>query len=122
VSDTYTIDVVENSELDINIRKGSTLSITANVKDSDDNALALQSHTGVAVVKGRYLNTSFLGQFEVDFTTPESGVITLTLSGSKSSNMPVTKALYELEITDSGTLETHKYLRGEANIYPQLNI
>ena len=114
------VNVKQGAIQNIDIIQGSTFIMRANVKDSDDSALSLSDHTGFAIVKGNYINTGIAANFEVDFATPGSGVIELTLRPTGSAAIHVTKAIYELEVINNTTSETRKYLRGVASIFPEL--
>ena len=116
----YDVNVKQGQSQNIDIIQGSTFTLRANVKDSDDTVLALSDHTGFAIIKGNYINTGIAANFEVDFATPTSGVIELTLRPTGSAAIPVTKAIYELEVINNTTSETRKYLRGVATIFPEL--
>ena len=116
----YNVNPKQGTQLNIDITQGSTFTLRANVKDGDGTPLALSDHTGFAIIKGNYINTGIAANFEVDFSTPTSGVIELTLRPTGSAAIPVTKAIYELEIINNTTSETRKYLRGVATIFPEL--
>ena len=105
---------------DLNIVRGSSISIRLNAKDDDGNAFNLNGYAISGHVRHRIsdtgvllnLNPTVVNNFEA------SGYIDIDVPAYATTGLPITQAIYDVEIY-SGTF-TEKLIEGYANIHPEV--
>ena len=120
---------------DLNIIQGSSFNIRLTTKDSNANSLNLSGYHVSGYIKNKYSDT--LGLLDLDPsivsgqsvpTTPLnwendaifSGLIDVNLTAKETAALPITQALYDIEIyLDNAETSVFKILNGKANIYPE---
>lgn len=111
--------ICSGSLYDICFKQGSSFSLIINVTGSDGNPTNISGYTGSAPIAHKYGDTGVLGYFNLNITNSISGQITMSLNYSETAALPVTQAVYELEL-ENPQGERSKYLYGYLNINPQL--
>ena len=126
------------SSYDLNITQGSSYNIRLKTKDVNGNALNLSGYHVSGYIRNKYSDTSYLLNLEPSIvsgqsvpTTPSnlsndaifSGLIDINLHPTGTAALPITQALYDVEIY-SGTAEDReslvfKILNGKANVHPE---
>lgn len=102
----------------INIDQGSSLSIRATAKDSNGVAINLSGYTASGYVRFRYSDTGILLNLAPVITTPASGIVDISLSGSQTNTLPTTQAVYDVEVYGASGYVL-KLLKGYFEIGPQ---
>ena len=123
---------------DLNITQGSSYNIRLKTKDVNGNALNLSGYHVSGYIRNKYSDTTYLLDFSPIIvsgqsvpTTPLnlsndaifSGLIDINLHPTGTAALPITQALYDIEIY-SGTAEDReslvfKILNGKANVHPE---
>ena len=85
---------------DISIEQGSSFNLTLTAKDSNGNLLNLNGYSARGSIKYGYGSASYLLNLNPTITNPTNGLITISLSASDTSSLPVTKAVYDIEVFD----------------------
>lgn len=103
----------------LNIYQGASFQVQVNFQDALGNLQNLSGYSGNCGMKLHYGDTGVLAYLNVDFPTGQTGTINLSMPASGTAALPVTQALYELDLADpNGNIFT--YLYGYANISPQV--
>jgi hypothetical protein len=109
------------ADYDLDIYQGATFSLSLTLKDSDNVPIDLTNYNVSGYLKDRYSNAGRLADLNAAKQVPyTSGVITLSISSTGTSVLPITLSFYDVEIghITSGTVS--KVLRGKATIYPEI--
>lgn len=105
---------------DISIEQGSSFNLTLTAKDSNGIPLNLSGYNARGWIKYGYGSTGYLINLNpVVHPSYISGLITVSLSASGTSSLPVTKAVYDVEVYNASNY-TFKAIRGYANIIPEV--
>jgi hypothetical protein len=104
---------------DISIEQGSSFNLTLTAKDSNGNLLNLNGYNARGSIKYGYGSTGYLINLNPVITNPTSGLIAVSVSASGTSSLPVTKAVYDIEVYDSSNY-TFKAVRGYVNVIPEV--
>ena len=105
------------------ISQGSDINLSLTGLDSSGNAMNLSGCSAVGYVKysfgstGRLLNLN--PQVDSGFV---SGIININVSGSLTTGLPITKAVFDLDIVNSGAGTTQKVFYGYVDIYPEVSL
>ena len=114
---------------DISIDQGSSLNLTLTATDSAGAYLNLSGYAARGKIKYGYGSTGYL--LDINPTVDSSyvsGLINISLSATSTSLLPVTKAVYDIEVYTTGTIGaiasgyTFKVLKGYADVYPEVTI
>lgn len=109
------------STYDIDIYKGAPFSLSINATNSSGVPINLEEYSARGCIKYRYGDESPLVRFNVSIQSPESsGILSFWLSATGTASLPTFQGLYELEAYTSGDADVIKFLRGYANIYPEV--
>lgn len=108
------------SRYNIELTQGNYYSLCLTVTDSNSSPINLSGYSGYAPIKAAYGFSGVLGHFDINFTTPASGIITLSMDATGTAALPVIQARYELEIYPVNG-QTIKYLKGYVDICPELS-
>ena len=105
---------------DLNIVRGSSISIRLNAKDDDGVPYNLSGYTVSGHVRRDYSNTGILLDLKPTILNnfEASGYIDIEVPATGTVGLPVTQAIYDVEIY-SGTF-TEKLIEGYANIHPEV--
>ena len=109
---------------DLNITRGSDFSVRLSVKDSEGTAYNLSGYSTSGVVKYRYSDSNSLLDLSpviVSGTAGSyyaSGLIDINVSGTATTGVPITEAVYDVEIYKDSYHE--KVIRGKVNILPEV--
>lgn len=112
MSDTYNINLV----------KGSSATYQLNATDSNGSLINLSGFNSRAYVKYKYSDTGILLNLNPVITSAVSGIVTITISGAASSNLPIGQFPFDCEIwmTGSNTDYVCKFIRGFLNVDPEV--
>ena len=108
------------SGYNISLDQGTDYSLNLTIRDSNLNPKNISGYAFTGIIKYRYSETGSRGNFSCSVTNATGGQVVMSLSNSQSANIPVGRHLYELEVTDAGSLK-EKYLKGYIEIAPELN-
>lgn len=105
---------------DISIEQGSSFNLTLTAKDSNGTPLNLSGYNARGAIKYGYGSTGYLINLNPTIhSSLVSGLINISLSASGTSSLPVTKAVYDIEVYSSNDY-TFKAIRGYVNIIPEV--
>jgi len=114
------------STYDISITQGESLDLLFKLKDSSGIALNLSGYNTRGKVKYSYGSTGTLLDLEPVIVTGvnnsflASGQITVSISASESSSLPITQAVYDIERYTLNDVVVHKVLNGKFIITPEV--
>lgn len=122
---SYNFDTTGISVQNIEIEQGELFSIQLNVKEDDGSVFDLTNYSGFANITTHYGNSGSSYDFIFSREIESSGVILVFLPPSITSTLPVTKMLYEVDISGlsndvNDEPPIYKVLRGRADIYPEI--
>lgn len=106
----------------LDIVQGSTFSAQLTAKNEDGTAVDLTGYLLRGVIKYRYSDSASLVSLNplrvVPFT---DGVINVVVSAEDTSALPVTEAVYDIEMYDAATPSyVAKLLDGKVKIHPEV--
>lgn len=104
----------------ITIEQGSTFDLNLTVKNSDGTPVNLTSYSVSGGIKYGYGSNSYLANLNAVITGAVSGIINISLPASTTSNLPVTKAVYDIEAYIPANGYTFKAIRGYVDILPEV--
>jgi hypothetical protein len=84
---------------DILVTKGESFLLEIIAKDEYGAPMNLSGYQASGLVKLRYSDTGYLLNLSPTISNAPSGTITVNLSGSLLSNLPVTQAFYSIDIS-----------------------
>ena len=102
----------------LNITRGSEYSVRLVAKDDNGSVINLSNYTTKGVVKNKYSDASALLDLNPDISNASAGHIDIILSGAQTTDMPITQAVYDIEIY-SGTY-VNKLIHGYVNFHPEV--
>ena len=109
---------------DINLTRGSDFNVRLVVKDDAGASYNLTGFAVSGVVKNKYSDTGNLLDLNPEIVSGVngagyvSGFIDISIIGSQTTGLPITQAVYDIEIY-KGTYH-QKVILGQANIYPEV--
>lgn len=126
------------SSYDLNITQGSSYNIRLKTKDANGVALNLSGYHVSGYIKNKYSDSNYLLNLEPSIVSGQSvptvpsnllndaifsGLIDINLHPTGTAALPITQAIYDIEIY-SGTAEDResmvfKVLNGKANVHPE---
>jgi len=112
---------------DISIEQGSSLNLTLTATDSTSSYLNLTGYAARGKIKYGYGSSGYLLSInpQIDLSLI-SGLINISLTADQTSLLPVTKAVYDIEVYATGSNisvpsgYTFKVLKGYADISPEV--
>jgi len=102
----------------LNITRGSEFSVRLVAKDDNGATIDLTNYSTKGVVKNKYSDTTVLLDLAPTIANASAGYIDITLSGAQTIAMPITQAVYDIEIYN-GTY-ANKLIHGYVNFYPEV--
>lgn len=105
---------------DISIEQGSSFNLNLTAKDSNGVPLNLVGYTVTGGIKYGYGSTQYLANLNPQIQNPNSGLIKISLSPTETSLLPVTKAVYDIEVNNVYYNSTFKAIRGYVEIIPEV--
>lgn len=114
------------STYNISLVQGESLNLLLNLKDSNSVPLNLSGYSVRGVVKRGFGATGVLLDLAPVIVTGAnnsllaSGQITIAISPSESSSLPVTEAVYDVERYTLNDVVVHKVLNGKVTINPEV--
>lgn len=109
---------------DINLTRGSDFSVRLVVKDDAGASYNLSGYTASGIIRNKYSDLNPLLDLNptvvsgVNGAGYASGFIDIEISGAQTTGLPITQAVYDIEIY-KGTYH-QKVILGQANIYPEV--
>lgn len=105
---------------DISIEQGSSFNLSLTAKDASGVPMNLLGYTASGKLKYSFGSTGSLANL-APIIDPSyvSGIINISLTPAQTASLPVTKAVYDVEVTSSGGY-TFKAIRGYAEIIPEV--
>ena len=120
---------------DLNITQGSSFNVRLTTKDSNGNALNLSGYHVSGFIRNKYSDAAGLLSLAPSIVSGQSvptdstnwqndaifsGLIDVNLTATSTAALPITQALYDIEIyLDNAETSVFKILNGKANIYPE---
>ena len=103
----------------LDIVKGSSFSAVLTAKDETGTAINLAGYNLRGVIKYNYSDSTYLLSLGPQVATAASGIITISISAADTATLPVTVAVYDIEMyNDSGYVA--KLLDGRVSIHPEV--
>ena len=109
------------NQYDISIEQGSSFNLSLTAKDSAGTPLNLSGYAARGGIKYGYGSTGYLVSLTPIISSPASGVISISLTATQTSSLPVTKGVYDVEVFSSGDY-TFKAIRGYVDVSPEVTI
>ncbi len=109
---------------DLNLTRGSDFSVRLNVKDSAGSPYNLSGYSASGIIKNKYSDSSALLDLSPVIVSGTagayyaSGLIDINISGTTTTGVPITQAVYDVEIYKGSYHE--KVIRGKVNILPEV--
>lgn len=99
------------------IDQGSTFSTDLNLTDDIGDALVLTGYTANSQIRKWYTSTSAAAIFETQINV-QSGVISLSLTASQTSNLVAGRYVYDVELSLGS--EVSRIVEGIVTVTPQV--
>ncbi len=104
----------------LDVYQGDTLALGLTIKDDDGAPMDLSSYGLRGTIKQRYTSATGVA-LVISLDVPESGVATVALSSTTTSELPVGQFVYDVEAFPvTGNADTFKVLKGYVNVYPEV--
>ena len=105
---------------DLEIQQGANYYLTLGITDASGNAQDLSNCLVSGLIKTHYGDFSGLCSLNASIISPSSGVISLSISSSNTSQLPVNFLFYDINLYNINTSGTSKILYGKAIVSPQI--
>lgn len=103
---------------DFCVDRGSSFFRSIQLQTISGTPLDLSGYFATGVIEASY-EGPFLATFDTSISDPPaSGILTFGLTPQQSSILPVTQALYYINVVGSGDASTVELLEGYFSIYP----
>ena len=110
------------SEYNFSIEQGSNFDLALTGKDDNGAILNLSGYSATGQIRYRYGSTGYLVNLNTIINLSSGdGVILVSLTPSQTSALPVTKAVYDIEVSNSGGY-AFKVSKGYVDIFPEVTI
>lgn len=105
---------------DITVEQGSSFNLALTAKDSNGTPLNLYGYAARGAIKYGYGSTNYLLNLNPSVDSSYvSGLINISLTAAQTSSLPVTKAVYDIEVYASNGY-TFKAIRGYVDVIPEV--
>jgi hypothetical protein len=105
---------------DISVEQGSSFNLTLTAKDSTGTPLNLSGYNARGGIKYGYGSTGYLLSLSPTINPSYvSGLINISLTSTQTSLLPVTKAVYDIEVYAANDY-TFKAIRGYVDVVPEV--
>lgn len=101
------------------IDQGSTFSADLNLTDENGDVLDLNGYTANSQIRKWYTSSNAAASFTTSINT-SSGVITLSLTSTQTSNLVSGRYVYDVELNDTGSNEVSRIVEGIVTVTPQV--
>ncbi len=101
------------------IYQGDNFVAGVNINDDAGAPMNLSGYLARGIIRPNY-STSGIQNLNCNFSIPQSGALTLSLSSTETSSLPPTQLIYDIEAYTSGDADVFKVLRGYINVYPEV--
>lgn len=99
------------------IDQGTTFSTDLNLTDENGDILNLNGYTANSQIRKWYTSSNAAATFTASINT-DSGVISLSLTESQTSNLVAGRYVYDVEINDGSTIS--RVVEGIITVTPQV--
>lgn len=104
----------------LQINQGETYSLTMNLTDVSGNPMNLSGTLVSGMMKFRYSDGEALCNLNPTINNAASGIINLSIPATETAILPITIAVYDVEIISTGSNTVTKALMGKAYINPEV--
>lgn len=105
---------------DINIQQGADFYTTLSLTDCSGNAMNLSNCILSGYIKTHFYDTGILASLNPTIINVTGGIISLSISASFTTGIPVNYSFYDISLYNSGSNLTSKILYGKAICFPQV--
>lgn len=105
---------------DFTLVQGDSFSASIYAKNEDGSVIDLNGYAASAYLRNSYADSGYLLNFNPTIISPESGLIYLDFTPSQTASLPVTEAVYDIEIYQSGTRNVTNLVGGKVTILPDV--
>jgi len=105
------------TKANITVDQGTTFSTTINLTDDDDVAIDLTGYTGRSKMKKHYTSSNS-HSFTVSLGG-NTGVLTLSLTASQTSNIVPGRYVYDVELVDTSNVVS-RIVEGIVTVTPEV--
>lgn len=105
---------------DFTLVQGDSFSASIYAKNEDGSIINLDGYSATAYVRNSYADENYLLNLNTTIAAPESGLIYIDLTPEETSSLPVTEAVYDVEIYQSGTRNVTNLVGGIISILPSI--
>lgn len=109
--------------LDITIEIGATYELSLTWKDANDNPIAMSGYTAKMQIKDRPGGTTLITLTDASGISlgDSDGSIYITIDSAVTSTFALSKAVYDLKITDTSN-KTRRLIQGQVIFSPPVTI
>jgi hypothetical protein len=108
-------------EYDLNLIQGSTFNAQLTAKNEDGTAVDLTNFQVRGTIKAGYSDSNALVSLTLAVLSPTtSGIINASLTATQTAALPITQAVYDIEMYSAATGYVSKLLDGRVNIHPEV--
>jgi hypothetical protein len=108
-------------EYDLNLIQGSTFNAQLTAKNEDGTAVDLTNYQVRGAIKTNYSDSSALVALTLAVASPATnGIINASLTAAQTEVLPITQAVYDIEMYSVATGYVSKLLDGRVNIHPEV--
>ena len=93
-------------ERDITIYKGDSYTHQINIKNSANTAINITGRTYISQVRKSKASNTVIASFTTAITNAANGVLTMSMTGSETSNINTGIYYYDLQETNGSTITT----------------
>lgn len=109
------------AEYDLNITRGSQFSVRLIAQNDDGTPLNLSGHGVRGFVRNTYTSPVLIDLNPQKVAGLEaSGYIDILLTAAQTSGVPITEAVYDIEVYATGSAYAEKLIKGYADILPEV--
>lgn len=105
----------------LEIIQGSSINILVTATDQNGVAINLSGYNLRGGIKNKYSDTGYLLNLNPSIYSAVSGIVQISVSGSQTAIVPVIQGVYDIEAASSGEISVVKFLRGYANVGPEVS-
>ena len=105
----------------LEIIQGSSLDIILTATNQNGSPIILSGYNLRGYAKANFSNTGYLLNLNPTIYSAADGQIRVQISGSATASLPVCEIPYDIEGASAGEASVTKFLRGYAQIYPEIS-
>ena len=104
----------------LDIIRGSSFSAELSAKNADGTAINLLGFNVRGVIKYNYSDSTYLASLSPTILDSANGKIKVDITAAVTATMPVTQAVYDIEMYNLTTGFVAKLMDGRVNIHPEV--